>query len=136
MGDEELFEVFADEQQKAYAKEAMETYDPEIVRASIRRWSSYSDEKKRRIQEEGGRIYQDMASAMAHGPESVEVQALVERWRRNMENYWVPKPAQLLALAQNYNLDHRFKANFDAVHPDLASFMLQAVQFYVDSLED
>ena len=38
---------------------------------------------------------------------------------------------QLLALANGYNDDQRFKANFDKMHPQLAEFMREAVNVYV-----
>jgi MerR family transcriptional regulator, thiopeptide resistance regulator len=38
---------------------------------------------------------------------------------------------QLLALAEMYSADPRFKANFDKVDPRLAEFMQEAVREYV-----
>lgn len=42
MSDQDMFAGFSDEQQAAYAKEAGELYDPELVRESNRRWKGYS----------------------------------------------------------------------------------------------
>lgn len=42
-----------------------------------------------------------------------------------------PKLDQLLALANGYNDDPRFKANFDKMHPQLAEFLREAVEVYV-----
>jgi hypothetical protein len=49
----------------------------------------------------------------AKRPARKEVQAIVERWRKHMDYFWTPTLDQLLALANGYNDDPRFKANFD-----------------------
>lgn len=128
----QFFEGFSDEQQAEYEKEAMQLYDPEIVKASNKKWKSYSAAEKQRIGEEGNAIYRDMLLAMPKGASSPEAQACVERWRRHIEYFWVPNDEQLLGLANGYNDDPRFKANFDKIHPDLAAFMRTAVGVYVD----
>jgi hypothetical protein len=110
----------------------MQIYDPEIVKASNKKWKSYSAAEKQRIGEEGNAIYRDMLLAMPKGASSPEAQACVERWRRHIEYFWNPNDEQLLGLANGYNDDPRFKANFDRIHPDLAAFMRSAVGIYVD----
>ncbi|MBN2146397.1 MAG: MerR family transcriptional regulator [Anaerolineales bacterium] len=132
MSPKQLFEPFNEAQQADYEKEAMQMYDPEIVKASNRKWESYSAAEKQRIGDEGNAIYQDILQIMPKGPASPEAQACVERWRRHMEYFWTPNDAQLLGLAQGYNSDPRFKANFDKIDPHLAAFMLEAVTVYVN----
>ncbi len=132
MSPKQLFEVFTDEQQAEFEKEAMQKYDPEIVKASNKRWKSWTAAQKKQIGDEGNAIYEDIVKAMPKGPASPEVQACVERWRKHMENFWSPNDQQLLGLANLYNDDPRFKANFDKVHPDLADFVLKAVKVYVE----
>ena len=68
---------------------------------------------------------------MPKGPSSPEVQAIVERWRKHMDYFWTPNLDQLAGLADLYNTDPRFKANFDKVDPRLAEFMREAVGVYV-----
>jgi len=68
---------------------------------------------------------------MPKGAASSEAQAGVERWRRHIEYFWTPNDAQLLALANGYNDDPRFKARFDKIHPELAAFIREAVQVYL-----
>ena len=133
MSDKQLFEVFSEEQQAEYEKEAMQMYDPETVKASNRKWKSYSTAEKQRIGEEGNAIYQDILEAMPKGAASPEAQACVERWRRHMAYFWVPNDDQLLGLANLYNDDPRFKATFDKIHQDLAEFMRSAVGVYVEN---
>ena len=127
-----LFEGFSEEQQEEYAQQAEERYDPETVRESNRKWNSYLAEKKQAILEEGKQVYLDMIAEMAKGPNSPEVQAIVERWRKHMDYFWTPSLEQLLGLASMYGESPDFKANFDQMHPDLADFMHEAVQVYVE----
>jgi MerR family transcriptional regulator, thiopeptide resistance regulator len=127
-----LFEGFSDEEQEKYAKEAEKMYDPETVRASNRRWKAYSPAEKERILVEGKAIYADLAEAMPRGVGSAEVQAVIARWHQNMQNFWSPDDAQLLGLANLYNDDLRFKANYDRVDPALAGFMREAIKVYVE----
>jgi MerR family transcriptional regulator, thiopeptide resistance regulator len=58
------------------------------------------------------------------------VQGIVERWQNHMDYFWTPKLNQLVALANGYNDDPRFKANFDEVHPVLTESSREAAKFY------
>ena len=131
MSQKQLFEAFSDEQQAEYEKEAMQTYDPAIVKASTKKWKSYTPAEKQRIADEGNAVYQGFLQAMPKGAASAEAQACVERWRRHMEYFWAPNDDQLLGLAKMYNDDPRFKANFDKIDPNLAAFVREAVTLYV-----
>lgn len=131
MSDKAYFEGFSEEEQEKYAAEAEELYGAESVRASMKKWKSYSAEEKKRIMDEGSKNYTDMIAVMPKGPASPEAQAIVERWRKHMDYFWTPTLDQLLALANGYNDDPRFKATFDKMHPQLAEFMRETVQVYV-----
>ena len=132
MSQKQFFEPFSDEQQAEYEKEAMRMYDPATVKASNKKWKSYTPAEKQRIADEGNAVYESMLQAMPKGASSPEAQAGVDRWRRHMEYFWVPNDEQLLGLADLYNEDPRFKANFDKIDPKLAEFMREAVKVYVD----
>jgi hypothetical protein len=116
-------------------KEAIKLYDPETVRTSNRKWRAYSAAEKQRILDEGNAVYLELVAAIPAGPASPAAQAGVERWRRHMDNFWTPDPDQLVALAEHYSLDLRFKANFDRIDPRLAAFMGEAVKVYVKRLK-
>ena len=133
MSEKGLFAGFSEEEQEQYAAEAEKMYDPETVRESNRKWKAYSAAKKEAILAEGNAIYTDMIAAMPQGATSPEVQSVVERWRRHMDYFWTPNLDQLQALANGYNDDPRFKANFDKMHPQLAEFMREAVRVYVEN---
>jgi DNA-binding transcriptional MerR regulator len=131
---DELFSGFSEEQQAEYEKEAMQTYDPEIVKASNAKWRAMSKQEQQRVLEESKQVYVDMIAVMPKGPASAEAQACVERWRRNMDHFWTPKPDQLAYFGDLYNNDPRFKANFEKMKPGLAEFMREAINVYVDGL--
>jgi DNA-binding transcriptional MerR regulator len=131
MSEKGFFEGFSEEQQEQYAAEAEKLYDPETVRESNRKWKTYSAAKKESILAEGNAIYVDLIAIMPKGAASPEAQAIVERWRKHMDYFWTPNLDQLLALANGYNDDPRFKASFDKIDPHLAEFMGEAVKVYV-----
>jgi len=131
MSKKQLFEGLSDEQQAEYEQEAMQRYDPAIVKASTKKYKGYSAAEKQRIADEGNAVYQDMLLAIPKGAASAEAQACVERWRRHLEYFWTPNEEQLLGLAELYSNDPRFKANFDKIDPRLAEFMQAAVKVYV-----
>jgi len=133
MSKQQLFEGFSDEQQAEYEKEAMQMYDPVIVKAANQKWKNYTPAEKQRIGDERNAVYGDMLKAMPKGASSPEAQACVERWRYHIEYFWVPNDEQLLGLVDGYNNDPRFKANFDKIHPHLAEFMREAVSVYVNN---
>lgn len=126
-----LFEGFSDEEQEKYSLKAEQMYDPETVRASNRKWKAYPPAEKERILAEGKAIYVDLMAAMPKEAASAEVQALITRWHQHMQNFWSPNDEQLVGLADGYNQDARFRANFDKMHPKLAEFMREAVKVYV-----
>src|ERR671925_1082123 len=110
MSDKAYFEGFSEEEQEKYALEAEEIYGVESVRESNRKWKAYPAAKKEAIMAEGQAVYTDMIAAMPKGAASGDVQAIVERWRKHLEYFWIPNLDQLLALANGYNDDPRFKA--------------------------
>ena len=133
MSDKAYFEGFSEEEQEKYAAEAEQLYDAESVRESNRKWKAYPAAKKEAILAEGKAIYTDMIAVLQKDPASPDVQAIVERWRRHLEYFWIPNLDQLLALANGYNDDPRFKATFDKMHPQLAEFIREAVTIYVEN---
>jgi MerR family transcriptional regulator, thiopeptide resistance regulator len=132
MNNQEIFSGFTPEEEEKYALEAEQTYDPETVRESNRKWKAYGRDKQQAILAEGKQIYLEMIAAMPRGADSAEAQALVGRWRAHMDYFWTPSPEQLLGIADGYVEDPRFKKNFDAMHPNLAAFMREAVRVYVE----
>lgn len=126
-----LFEAFNEKEQEKMQQEALQMYDPETVKESYKKWKKYSDNEKQRIADEGNAVYQSFVDAMSKGPDSVEAQESVQRWRNHMNYFWTPGEDQLLGLTDLYNDDPRFRKNFDKIHPDLARFVKEAVIIYL-----
>jgi len=116
----------------AYEQEALQRYDPEIVKASWKRWRGYSEDEKAKIMAEGNQVYGDIVKVIEKGADSEAVQACIARWHTHMQFFWSPSDAQLVSIAEGYVLDDRFKATFDKFHPDLAAFIGEAVRVYVN----
>jgi DNA-binding transcriptional MerR regulator len=131
MSKKQLFGGLSPEQEAAFEKEAAQKYDPATVKASNKKWKEYTPAEKQQILDEGNAVYEDLVKALPNGAASSEAQACVERWRRHLAYFWVPNLEQLLGLADLYNDDPRFKANFDGFDPRLAEFMREAVKVYV-----
>jgi DNA-binding transcriptional MerR regulator len=131
MSEKSLFAGFTEEEEEKYTEEAMRTYDPETVKASSRKWKAYTPAEKQKIGTEGEAVYLDLVAAMPKGAGSAAVQAIIARWHRHIQYFWPPKDEQLLALADGYNDDPRFRAFYDRIHPELAAFMREAVKIYV-----
>ena len=131
MSKNQLFSAFTEEEENKYSAEAEQLYDPAIVRASQKKWKSYTKEEKQRIGEEGNAAYEAIVAAIPFGAESPQAQAGVELWRKHMDYFWTPNQEQMEGLTELYNSDPRFKANFDKIDPRLADFMREAVKVYV-----
>ena len=136
MSDKQLFAAFSEEEQAEMEKEAMQLYDPEIVRESNRRFKALTPAEKQAIFEEGNALYLAMVAAIPQGPDSPAAQAGVDRWRRHMDHFWTPNPrSNWWRWLTTTAWIPRFKANFDKIDPRLAEFMGQAVRIYVERLE-
>jgi MerR family transcriptional regulator, thiopeptide resistance regulator len=81
---------------------------------------------------EGESVYRDLLAVMAQGPAAAPVQACIERWRQHIGYFWTPTDDQCLTLATMYRDDPAFRKTYDAMHPDLATFMADAVKAYVE----
>lgn len=135
MSSQDLFAGFSDEQQAAYAKEAEELYDPELVRDSNRRWKNYGREKQQAILAESRDIVLDLAALTDRDPADPAVQAVVARWHQNLRHFYEPTPEILRGLGELYNQDPRFEQNYERVQPGLAAYMQRAINVYVDGLK-
>jgi DNA-binding transcriptional MerR regulator len=131
MSTQQLFAGFTPEQEKAYADEAARRWDPKTVRASQQKWARYTPAQKEQIKAEGKSLYRDLLAALPDGPAVPAVQAAITRWRRHLEYFWTPSDEQCLALATGYRDDPAFRRTYDAIHPDLAAFMVEAVKVHV-----
>jgi DNA-binding transcriptional MerR regulator len=135
MEDKEMFEGFDAEKQQQYEEEIKQRYGEKELNESKRRMASYSKEQLERIKEEGGAVYRDLVAAIPTGPESAQTQACIARWHQHLRYFYEPTTEILLGLGNLYNDHPDFLANFRRIHPDLAPFMREAIQYYCKHLE-
>ncbi len=134
MSTEALFIGFDEETQARYEQEAMERYDPEIVKDSARRWKNYSTAQKAQIGAEGEAVYRDLLAHMSEGPESTAVQQIITRWHQHLRYFYEPTVEIMLGLAQGYEEDPAFAAFYEKLHPDMPRFLRQAIEHYCQQL--
>lgn len=135
MANKDLFAGFSEEEEKRYTEEARQRWgDTEEFRESQRRYAKLTPLEKQRMMDEGNVIYRDAIAAMQIGPGSPEAQEVISRWRQHLRYFYEPSKEMLLGLGDLYNDDPRFAENFTKMHPDLASFMREAIQIYCQSL--
>jgi MerR family transcriptional regulator, thiopeptide resistance regulator len=137
MKQEELFEGFSEEKQKEYAAEIRGKYGEDATRESDRRWAGYTAEKKAAIKAESEAIYRELADAMNQhqGAQSNGVQQIVGRWHQHLKYFYEPSTERLRGLGQMYTEHPDFIAMFNKIHPGLADFFNQAIQFYCKKAE-
>ena len=131
MSTKHLFAGLTPEQEKAYADEAAKRWDEKSVRASQKKYQAYSAAEKARIAAEGEAVYRDLIAAMPQGAAAPAVQSCIARWHRHVGYFWTPNDGQCLGLAKLYRDDPAFRKTYDAMHPDLAAFMVEAVKLHV-----
>lgn len=132
MSNEAMFEGLTN-QEKEYAEEAMERWDPSVVKESNRRYARLSAAEKQAMKDAGEALNREWATLIGTNPSSTAAQAMVERWREGVEFFWTPDAEGLVGLARMYNDDPRFKSHYDKVDPRLAAFVLKCVEAYVRS---
>jgi DNA-binding transcriptional MerR regulator len=130
-----FFEGFNAETLQRYTEEAEELYGEKSVQDSVRRWKSYSVEKKQQIQAEGSANLSALAALVGTSPDSAAVQTLVAAWHQHIRYFYEPSLDTLRGLGHLYNEHDGFRATFERYHPDLPAFMRSAITVYVDGLE-
>jgi DNA-binding transcriptional MerR regulator len=133
MKQNEFFEGFSEQKQKQYEQEIRDLYGDQAFEGVID-WNSYSPAEKARIKTEGQAIYHDLAGLMPKGYADPQVQAVIERWRQHLRYSYEPSVERMRGLANLYNEHPEFMATFDAIHPDLAGFMKQAINYFCDEM--
>lgn len=127
MQDKELFEGLT-EQEQAYAEEAMDRWDPAVVKESNRRYGRLTAAEKQAMKDAGEALNRDWAKLIGSPVDSPAVKAVVARWKKGLEFFYTPTPEILVGLAEMYVADDRFKANFDRHDPRLAAYVVECVK--------
>lgn len=132
MNDQQLFEGLT-AQEKEYAEEAMERWDPQVVRESHRRYAALTPEQKKAMKAAGEEHLRQWAALIGTDPAGPQARAMVEQWRKGIEFFYTPTPEILVGLARMYVDDERFKATYDKVDPRLADYVRACVEAVYDA---
>ena len=139
MNDDEMFEGFEGfdkKQLKEWRDEARQKWGSENVDESWRRTSKFTKEDWDAIKKESGEIVEGMAARIDRDPSDPEVQALMGRhFRQINERFYTVTPEIFRGLGELYVNDPRFAANYEPVKAGLADFMRRAMAVYADNLE-
>jgi DNA-binding transcriptional MerR regulator len=130
----ELFAGFDEETQRRYEEEASRLWGEKHVKASRRRWDSYSKATQAVILAEGGAIYKDLVTHLGEDPAGEPVQQAIARWHQNLRYFYEPTPEILRGLGQAYSRHPQFRATFSGMHPDLPEFLTAAIEHYCRNL--
>lgn len=127
----DLLEVFGDSDPTEHHAEAEERWgESDAWAQSQRRVSSYTKEDWLRLRAEYRALMAEVAAARAAGqaPDSPQAMDLAEAHRAHLERWFYDCPyAMHRGLGDLYINDPRFKANFDKIAPDLASYLRDAI---------
>lgn len=136
MRDQELFEGFDETQ---YEDEARELWGyTNQYQESQKKWTSYSQEEKEHIKQEGSRITRLMVTENPEArPGDPDVQQAVGDYYAYLNTYFYTFEVPfLLNLAEMWVQDPRFKINYERIREGGAAFVRDAVQVYCDSHQD
>jgi DNA-binding transcriptional MerR regulator len=134
MKQNDFFEGFSEQKQKQYEQEIRDLCGDQAF-VGVKDWNSYTPAEKDRIKSESQAIYHDLVDLMPKGYTDSQVQAVIARWRQHLRYFYEPSIERLRGMANLYNEHPDFIASFNAIHPDLAAFMKQAIDFYCDNLK-
>ena len=132
----DYFEGFDETHYQAEAQERW-GHTPQYAE-SQRKWSSYTQEQKRAIKEEGGEITRRMVGANPNlKPDDPGVQAAVGEYYTYINQYFYTCPVGFLRnLADMWVDDPRFAVNYERVREGGAVFVRDAVHIYCDQHEE
>lgn len=126
----EYYEGFSEEQIENYREEVRQRWGEKTLRDSETKVIKMGKEKFAALQAEGGAIFQAIADNMKKGFDNAEVQKLVVKWCRWLENFSHYSDEAVLGLGQAYSQDKRFAKYFEKFHKDLPEFLTKAIEYY------
>jgi len=127
---EERLEVFGEFRPEDYAEEAERRWgETEAYKESQRRVSGYTEEDWHRLKAEEEEIRARLAAALDAGlaPEGEEAMSAAEAHRQYISRWFYECGYEVhRGLTQMYVSDERFRSNYDATAPGLATFIRDA----------
>ncbi|MEO6715058.1 MAG: MerR family transcriptional regulator [Mycobacteriales bacterium] len=129
---EQLFDGFDPAVQAEYENEIKATYGEESVAESRRRTAGWTPEQYRGVARAYGEIEDRLVPLIDSGtePGDAGVLAVIADHYAIVDRFWTPDAAAYTGLGQLYVDDPRFRARYDARHPQLAEFLRAAMAEY------
>ena len=121
-----------EEARKQYAAEAKQRWGDTAAYAEYEKKSDrYSDAQQKMLAGEGAKILSEFGRNRSLAPDSVEAQALVEKWQTYItSNFYTCTKEILSCLGQMYVGDERFTQHIDQYGAGTAAFMVAAIGIY------
>ncbi len=136
MADEELYENFMTDEEKAYAKEARERWGDSLPwKQSQKKMKRMTKTEMDQLKEDGTRFTKELATASEEGATSERMQALIAKHYDSLRMWYEPNLEMYRGLANMYVDDARFTKYYDDVKPGLAIIMRDAMLFWADAQE-
>lgn len=136
---DDLRELFGDDYRDEYQAEAEERWgETDAWKQSAARTKRYTKADWAEIKAESDAIMADFAAAKRAGlpADGAEAMAIAERARRQIHTrFYDCSPSFHRNLGEMYVADPRFAATYNAVEPDLAQYVRDAVVANADSAE-
>lgn len=132
---EDLYEGFAPDTIERYEREAKERYGEDAVDGTTKRLSALSKGEWDAVKKEGEDIAQDLVPYLGTDPADADVQHLVARHHRWIENFYPCNAEVYIGLAELYVNDSEFRQYYDGRHPGLADFLSRAMKVFARTLE-
>jgi len=131
----EYYQGFNEEQIEECRREVKQRWGEKTLRDSENRVMSMGKEKFASLQAEGNTIFQAIADNKAKGYESPEIQALVGKWRKWLENFHHYSDEAIEGLGRTYSEDGRFAKFYRKYDRNMPEFFTKAIEYYCKHLK-
>lgn len=117
-----------------YEREAKERWgQTEAYRQSKERTKDWTRKDYARLKEKNEIWIKHFVTQMPYGPESKEIQTLIDEHYNSLRTFYEPNLELYRGLAEMDIADPRFTAYYEAYATGLAQFMHDAMIYYVDT---
>ncbi|MGE4234173.1 MAG: MerR family transcriptional regulator [Bacteriovoracia bacterium] len=136
--DKDIYLGFDEKKQKEYEEYWIKQGETAkaLVLESRRRTKTWKKEDFDKIKKETNQIHKEFTKLLKRklDPSDNEVQQLVHRHYKMIDNFYTPTKEVYIGLGQIYVTDPKFRRTFDAHHVRLAEFMNDAMKIYAKRL--
>lgn len=132
---EELYEGFS--MGKTYRDEAAQKFGKKAVEHSEKELMKLGKKGFEQLKSEFESIWQNLFEFRNEDPTSIKVQVLIEQHYQSIREFWGtshktdPQIEAYRGLGQMYVADKRFTSIDGVPHPEFASFLNEAIGYYV-----